>query len=179
MSTSRPTTPQSPTLQEQLQERRKQFRLKEPKIVESERRESARQKAIRQLKESGEYGRLHGGRKSRKHRGGIRRVPSAEFNMILASVPPEISWEMTQAKESMKQYGVNDKRLGIEANPDKMLENTLKSVPVKSEKAKQILRDAYTEGYKSTTTEEGADYYQNMGGRKSRKTRRRLTRRRR
>jgi hypothetical protein len=72
MSTS---PPPSPTLQEQLEERRKQFRLKEPKIVEGERRESQKQSAINRLKRSGDYERLgRGGRKSRKLRKTRRRL---------------------------------------------------------------------------------------------------------
>jgi hypothetical protein len=72
---SRPTTPQSPTLQEQLEERRKQFRLKEPTIVEGQRRKSQRQDAMDRLRESDRLRSLgKGGRKSRKMRKSRRRL---------------------------------------------------------------------------------------------------------
>ena len=72
MSTSRPTTPQSPTLAEQLQSRREQMGFKPPKVVE--RTTSQKQAAIRQLRESDKLRSLRGGRKSRKLRKSRRRL---------------------------------------------------------------------------------------------------------
>ena len=69
---SRPTTPQSPTLEDQLKERREQMGFRPPKEVV--RTTSQKQSAIRQLKESGKYATLGRGRKSRKMRKSRRRL---------------------------------------------------------------------------------------------------------
>jgi hypothetical protein len=69
---SRPNTPTTPTLEEQLQSKREQIGFRPPKIVE--RTTSQKQAAVRQLKESGKYTTLGRGRKSRKLRKSRRRL---------------------------------------------------------------------------------------------------------
>lgn len=70
---SRPSTPPSPTLQEQLQERREQLGFRPPKVVEG--RKSQKQSAIDMLKQSDKYKTLgRGGRKLKRKTRKNRRL---------------------------------------------------------------------------------------------------------
>ena len=69
----RPKTPESPTLQEQLQAKREQLGFRPPKVVEG--RKSQKQDAIEMLKRADRYTSLgRGGKKSRKSRKSRRRL---------------------------------------------------------------------------------------------------------